>query len=103
MKARLQKKEPVLILLKIFNKGQVVIPVAIRREWGVNPGDYVQASFDQETKNVVMAPPSNAGIASNLAGSLASYSKSKKFPTKKQKSEALLSGLAHKNHASSLY
>ncbi len=40
------------MLMKVFNKGQVVIPVAIRKEFGIEIGDMLDVVADTKEKCV---------------------------------------------------
>jgi AbrB family looped-hinge helix DNA binding protein len=82
------------MLMKIFNKGQVVIPSKIRQDLGIAPGDYVDVAIDLPNQKIELRPYHPAGAAS-VAGSLAKYARRKSFPTRKQAHEALGRGLFH--------
>ncbi|MBT7889577.1 MAG: AbrB/MazE/SpoVT family DNA-binding domain-containing protein, partial [Deltaproteobacteria bacterium] len=36
------------MLMKVFNKGQIVIPIAIRKALGVEPGDMMDVIIDSD-------------------------------------------------------
>jgi AbrB family looped-hinge helix DNA binding protein len=80
------------MIMKVFNKGQVVIPASIRRGLGVGPGDMLDVSLDQNGEFLIMQPHS-AGKAKKLAGSLSRFRKGRNIPDKKQISQILRKGL----------
>lgn len=79
------------MLMKVFNKGQVVVPASVRRQMGLHPGDMVNVEFNPARHCVELrkAEPSSGG----LAGSLAPYASRHEFPTRKQMHEALAKGM----------
>jgi AbrB family looped-hinge helix DNA binding protein len=81
------------MLMKVFNKGQVVIPAEIRRGLGISVGDMLDVVLDAKHRSVQLRPRGSSK-ARSLAGSLSAYSKQKKMPTKRQMAEALVKGLA---------
>ncbi len=84
------------MLMKMFDKGQVVIPVAIRNALGVEPGDLVDVVLD-EKEHCVKLKKQDRLITSELAGSLSKYNKREKLPSKKEMKEALAEGLSDGN------
>jgi AbrB family looped-hinge helix DNA binding protein len=81
------------MLMKVFNKGQVVIPNALRKELGIEPGDMLDVAIDKDARAIRLKKP--AGMkAHSLAGSLAKYNRRNKFPTKIEIKTALAKGLA---------
>jgi AbrB family looped-hinge helix DNA binding protein len=81
-----------MMLMKVFNKGQVVIPSAIRNSLGIAPGDFVDVALDLQNQKIELRPQARAGTSS-IAGSLAPYARRKLFPTRKQAAIALMKGL----------
>ncbi|EKD28863.1 MAG: Transcriptional regulator, AbrB family [uncultured bacterium] len=69
------------MLMKIFNKGQVVIPVDIRKQFGITIGDYLDVSLNQEKKCIELHHVEDNFTSKDLAGSLSHYKINKKFPT----------------------
>ena len=45
------------MLMKVFNKGQIVIPVALRRELGVEPGDMIDLTIDKKEHCLKLKKP----------------------------------------------
>ncbi len=82
------------MLMKVFNKGQIVIPVAIRKELGVEPGDMMDVSIDQEGQCIKLRKPDNS-VSSELAGALSGFNKRNRFPTRAEMKKALAEGLSH--------
>ena len=83
-----------VMLMKVFNKGQIVIPIAIRKALGVEPGDMIDVSIDKQERCIKLKKPEIL-ISSELAGSLSKFNKRKKFPSKKELRKALAEGLSH--------
>ncbi len=82
------------MLMKVFNKGQIVIPIAIRKALGVEPGDMIDVSIDKQEQCIKMKKPDKL-ISSELAGSLAKFNKGKKVPSKNEMRKALAEGLSN--------
>jgi len=80
------------MLMKVFNKGQVVIPSKIRGSLGIAPGDFVDVVVNLQDQKIELRPYRSAGVTS-IAGSLAKYGRRKSFPTRKQSAYALRNGL----------
>ena len=80
--------------MKVFSKGQVVIPAEIRHNLGIEPGDFINVELDYDNKKIELSPQSEKKSLT-LAGSLMKYKKSKPFPDKIQMSHALRMGLVH--------
>ncbi len=81
------------MLMKVFNKGQVVIPAAIRKQMGLHAGDMVEVNLDAKRACIELKKAeSNTG---RIAGSLASFAKGKAFPSRKQMHEAFAKGMFH--------
>ncbi len=79
--------------MKMFNKGQVVIPAEIRKQLQLESGDMLDVSFNDERACIELKKAANQ--TGRLAGSLAVYAKEKKFPSRKQMHEAFAKGLTH--------
>jgi len=84
--------------MKIFNKGQIVIPIQIRKTLGIATGDMLDVEIDEKNESLTLKKPDKSK-AHMLAGSLAKYKLGKKHPTKKDLTEALRDGFAGKKHA----
>ncbi len=81
------------MLMKVFNKGQIVIPAEIRNELGIAVGDFLDVEIDKKEKSLKLHKPDKMQ-SSQLAGSLSRYKPGKKFPTEKEISTALAEGLS---------
>ena len=79
------------MLMKVFNKGQVVIPAGIRREMGVHAGDMLDVRVNRRKHVIELFHPEKTE-AEQLAGSLSRYRK--KTPSRAAIHEALAKGLA---------
>jgi AbrB family looped-hinge helix DNA binding protein len=84
------------MLMKVFNKGQVVIPARIRHGLGIGPGDLVEVEVDLHDRKIELRPHQPTGSAS-LAGSLAKYAHHKSPPTRKQAAHFLEKGLLNES------
>jgi AbrB family looped-hinge helix DNA binding protein len=82
------------MIMKVFNKGQVVIPVEIRRTFDIHPGDNLEVEIDQEHHVISLRKP-HVTKSQSLAGALSSYAGKKTFPTSRQMKDALAEGLSH--------
>lgn len=80
------------MLMKVFNKGQVVIPSRIRDCLGISPGDFVDVAVNLPDQRIELRPYRHSGSPS-IAGSLAKYARRKSFPTRKQSAHALQKGM----------
>lgn len=80
------------MLMKVHNKGQVVIPADVRKQLGIDIGDMLEVEIMPEEGKIELRRPAH-GRAEELAGSLKTYARGKKFPTNRQMSEALRRGL----------
>jgi AbrB family looped-hinge helix DNA binding protein len=78
--------------MKVFNKGQVVIPAGMRRDLGIAIGDTLDVAVDRDNHAISLRPHRSSGAL--LAGSLASYARAKQFPSRRRMAEALSRGLA---------
>jgi AbrB family looped-hinge helix DNA binding protein len=81
------------MLMKVFNKGQVVIPAEIRKNLGISIGDMLDVAIDSKHRTVQLKPRGSTK-GQSLAGSLSRYSKHKRIPTKNQMASVLRKGLA---------
>ena len=59
------------MIVKVFNKGQVVIPVRIRRKYGIEIGKYVEITEDKYGLKIV--PVDDHVEVKDLAGVFADY------------------------------
>ena len=84
------------MLMKVFNKGQVVIPVAVRKEFGIEVGDMLDVAIDRKEQCVKLKRPEQM-TSRSLAGSLSRYNRRKRFPTRSEMRKALAKGLANEN------
>ena len=80
------------MLMKVFSKGQVVVPAEVRRQMDLHAGDMVDVEFNPETKCVEMRKAENR--SGRLAGSLASYAAEREFPTRDQMHDAFAKGMS---------
>jgi len=80
------------MLMKVFQKGQVVIPAEVRRELGIEIGDRLEVELDRESRTIVLHKPAQRESAT-LAGSLARYARGKQFPSREDMQAALAEGL----------
>ena len=67
---------------KVFGKGQVVIPVALRRKFGIKIGDMVDLMVEEDGIKIV--PVKEKVEAKDLAGIFNKYAKGKGIPTDKR-------------------
>jgi len=81
------------MLMKVFNKGQVVIPADIRKELGIEVGDLLDVAIDKNGKSVKLHKPEEMQ-SNRLAGSLSKYNRRRRFPTKREMRTALAEGLS---------
>jgi AbrB family looped-hinge helix DNA binding protein len=81
------------MVMKMFNKGQVVIPAAIREDLGIAPGDLLDVTVDAQRRCVRLTPHAGSRTRT-MAGSLSKYASRKSFPTRRQAHDALQQGLA---------
>ncbi|MDF7801882.1 AbrB/MazE/SpoVT family DNA-binding domain-containing protein [Pontiellaceae bacterium B1224] len=79
------------MLMKLFNKGQIVIPAPIRKELGLNVGDMLDVKLDANRACIELKKAESETV--QLAGSLSAYAKSKSFPSRKQMHEAFAKGM----------
>ncbi|MEE9505001.1 MAG: AbrB/MazE/SpoVT family DNA-binding domain-containing protein, partial [Thermodesulfobacteriota bacterium] len=62
--------------MKLFNKGQVVIPAAIRKEFGIEIGDMLDVVADRKEKCVKLRRLEEMQ-SKKLAGALSRYNRRK--------------------------
>ena len=84
------------MLMKVFNKGQVVIPAAIRKELGIEIGDMLDVIADTKEKCVKLKRAGEMK-SEKLAGSLSRYNRRKRFPSRKEIKKALAEGMTREN------
>ena len=84
------------MLMKVFNKGQVVIPAAIRKEFGIEIGDLLDVVVDRQ-KKCVKLKRAREMKSQKLAGSLSRYNRRKRFPSRKEIKKALAEGMIREN------
>lgn len=82
------------MLMKVFSKGQVVIPIEIRKNLGIEPGDLINVTLDYSHKRIELSPQESKN-SSAIAGSLAKYKRRKPFPSKQKMNQFLHEGLIH--------
>ena len=82
------------MLMKVFNKGQIVIPSEIRRAFGIRVGDRLEVEVDREHRTIALHKPEQRG-SQLLAGALSAYAREKPFPTRREMEGALAKGLRH--------
>lgn len=80
------------MITKVHNKGQVVIPAQVRRQLGIDVGDYLEVEIKPEEGKIELRRPVQ-GRARSLAGSLSRYARGKKFPSHRRMAEELRRGL----------
>lgn len=81
------------MLMKIFNKGQVVIPAGIRKILHFEIGDFVELELDEKRHALEIKKPDRRKSV-ELAGSFADYSKKIDFPSREVMQGALAKGLS---------
>jgi AbrB family looped-hinge helix DNA binding protein len=81
------------MIMKVFAKGQVVIPSHIRRKLGIAVGENLDVQVD-EKRGVIELSRVHTNATRELAGSLSDYRSGKPFPTKKTMGAALAGGLS---------
>ena len=84
------------MLIEIFDKGQVVIPVDIRKEFDIEIGDMLDVIVDRREKSLTLKKA--GGMKSTkLAGSLSKYKQKRRFPSRQEMKEALAEGIVRGN------
>lgn len=84
------------MLMKVFNKGQVVIPADIRKEFGIEVGDMLEVVADRKEKCLKLKRIDEMK-SEKLAGSLSKYNRRKRFPSRREIKEALAKGIVRAN------
>jgi len=86
-------KEPVK--MKVFPKGQVVIPIALRKKYAINIGDQLEAIPEKE--GILLKPNRHKSIRGSLTdrlfGLFNKYATAKPEPDRKEISQALEKGI----------
>jgi AbrB family looped-hinge helix DNA binding protein len=67
---------------KVSSKGQVVIPIALRRKFGIKIGDMVDLIVEEDGIKIV--PVKEKVKAKDLAGIFSKYAKGEGIPTDKR-------------------
>ena len=80
------------MLMKVFNKGQVVIPAAMRKQMQLHVGDMLDINLDEKRACIELKKAESS--TGRIAGSLASFAKGKAFPSHKQMHEAFAKGMS---------
>ena len=80
------------MLMKVHNKGQVVIPALIREQLGIDVGDVLEVEVLPDQGKIELRLPGQSR-AHSLAGSLKQYARGKRFPSDRQIADALRKGL----------
>ena len=83
--------------MKVFNKGQVVIPVDVRRKYDIKVGDRIE--FIQFEDGILLKPakqkPTVRSLTDDLFGVLHRYAKNKAFPEEGAINQTTEAGLAN--------
>ena len=85
------------MLMKVFNKGQVVIPAPVREELGISVGDMLDVTVDREEKCLRLTKHAKRP-SHGLAGSLAKYRESRPLPDRRTMGEVLKKGMTDGAH-----
>ncbi len=67
---------------KVFNKGQIVIPAALRKAFGIEIGGNVELIVMKDGIKIV--PVKRKRTAKSLAGVFKNYAKNKKIPSERE-------------------
>jgi len=82
--------------MKVFPKGQVIIPVELRRKFNINIGDRIEFITFQD--GILLKPSrqktNHRSATDELYGILREYAKNGKYPEKDTVNEATESGFA---------
>lgn len=81
------------MIMKVFAKGQVVIPAHVRQKLGIAVGENLEVHVD-EKRRVIELSRAPADVSRDLAGSLAGYRRGKPFPARQSMHDALAGGLS---------
>jgi len=84
--------------VQVHSKGQITIPVQVRKALGIREGERLEVRIDTEHGRIELSRVS-ATRSETLAGSLSPYMKDKKFPTQRRMQEALQKGLCRDSPA----
>ena len=79
------------MLMKVFNKGQVVIPSSIRQILGIRIGDMVDVEIDVPKEKLKIKKPT--GLKSQIMAGCFSKNKKINFPSREEMHEAFAEGL----------
>ena len=83
--------------MKVFPKGQVIIPVDLRRKYNINIGDQIEFITFQD--GILLKPsklkPGGQSLTDNLFGVLNDYAKNKELPGEEAINETTESGFAN--------
>ena len=82
------------MIMKVFQKGQVVIPAAMRKALGIQVGEGLVVRLNVERKRIELSKPA-AHEAAALAGSLLQYRGKRSLLTREAMARALAQGLGH--------
>jgi len=81
--------------MKVFPKGQVVIPIALRKKYAISIGDQLEAIPEKE--GILLKPNRHKSIRGSLTdrlfGLFSKYAKEKPEPARKDISSALEKGI----------
>lgn len=80
------------MLMKVHNKGQVVIPAHVRKQLGIDVGDFLEVEALPEEGRLEFRR-AEGGKAPSLAGSLKEYARDKSFPDDRRMEEVLRRGM----------
>jgi AbrB family looped-hinge helix DNA binding protein len=83
------------MLMKVHPKGQVVIPVEVRRRLGIEVGDVLDVEISADEGRIELRRPVH-GAARALAGSLKAFAEGRPFPSEEAVSDALRRGLTRR-------
>lgn len=82
--------------MKVFPKGQVIIPVSLRRKYNINIGDRIEFVTIQD--GILLKPtkhkPTYRSLTEELFGMLSSYAGESDFPDKDAINQAMENGFA---------
>jgi AbrB family looped-hinge helix DNA binding protein len=83
------------MLMKVHPKGQVVIPVEVRRRLGIDVGDLLEVEISADESRITLRRPER-GEARHLAGSLRAFAAGRPFPSEAVLADAFRRGLARR-------
>ena len=97
MRQKMHKNTNITKKMKVFPKGQVIIPADLRRKYNINIGDRIEFITIQD--GILLKPSrhkSNRGsIAEELFGILREYAEGRDFPNNDAVNEATEEGFVH--------